>query len=96
MSDPLIVEMVRSSAAAYRDFEAAMDELRNTLAMGDDELRRRIEAINRPDPYESVRLLLSAARAGVLTCVRPITPEPWRIVRPETIRRCAELIGVHR
>ena len=94
MSDPLIVEMVKSSAAAFNDFVAAMDELQNTLAAKDDELRRLIEAINQPDPYETVRLLLSIARSGAMRCVRPLTPEPWRVVRPETIQRCAELTGV--
>ena len=96
MSDPLIVEMVKSSAAAFNDFVAAMDELQNTLAAKDDDLRRLIEAINQPDPYETVRLLLSIARSGAMTCVRPLTPEPWRVVRRETIQRCAQLTGVHR
>lgn len=40
-------------------------------------------------PDEAQRLILRAVAV-------PPKPEPWRVVRPETIRRCGVLTGVHR
>lgn len=92
-------DMIRASMHSYRDFSAAMDQLRAAFAGGDEALRKLVESMNRPDPYESLRLLLAVVRSGALRCEPLMPPDPQRDprhVRPETIRRCAELTGALR
>lgn len=95
----LVADLVMRSIYGYVHMEAAIARLRAAVAGAQVNVDAILESIRRSSQGDPALIIdqltsVSSAWSRPNLCDYLAEPEAWRVVRPETVRRCAERVGV--